>query len=45
MNTLMLIFKIDVDIEVRTYTDYLKLLLNESEEFKLEIKLMLDKYS
>ena len=28
MNTLVLIFKIEVDIEVGTYTDYLELLLS-----------------
>ena len=40
MNTLMLLFKVEVNTEVRTYNDYLKFLLNESEEFKLENKLI-----
>ena len=35
MNTLMLIFKVEVDIQVMTYVDNPKLLLNESEDFKL----------
>ena len=42
MNTLRLIFKIEFDIEVWTYSDNLKLLPSESEDsdqVKLEIKL------